>query len=79
MGEKDWEGWKAIAGEDTFLADLTVAGVGHLKTGSGCRSERVAKFNQLLRIERQLGVSACFAGRATFSGGGRREVPPRQN
>jgi enolase len=53
--------------EDTFLADLTVAaGAGHLKTGSGCRSERVAKFNQLLRIERQLGASARFAGRATF-------------
>ena len=53
--------------EDTFLADLTVAaGAGHLKTGSGCRSERIAKFNQLLRIERELGASARFAGRATF-------------
>ena len=38
--------------EDTFIADLTVAtGAGHIKTGSGCRSERVAKFNQFLRIE----------------------------
>jgi enolase len=53
--------------EDTTIADLTVAvGAGHLKTGSGCRSERVAKFNQLLRIERQLGASARFAGRAAF-------------
>ena len=53
--------------EDTTIADLTVAvGAGHLKTGSGCRSERVAKFNQLLRIERQLGASARFAGRTAF-------------
>jgi enolase 1/2/3 len=54
--------------EDTFLADLTVAvGAGHVKTGSGCRSERVAKFNRLLRIERLLGSSARFAGRQTFA------------
>jgi enolase len=53
--------------EDTTIADLTVAvGAGHLKTGSGCRSERVAKFNQLLRIERQLGRDARFAGRGAF-------------
>lgn len=53
--------------EDTTIADLTVAvGAGHLKTGSGCRSERVAKFNQLLRIERQLGTDARFAGRNAF-------------
>lgn len=53
--------------EDATIADLTVAvGAGHLKTGSGCRSERVAKFNQLLRIERQLGTSARFAGRDAF-------------
>ena len=53
--------------EDTTIADLTVATrAGHLKTGSGCRSERVAKFNQLLRIERQLGSSARFAGRRSF-------------
>lgn len=53
--------------EDTTIADLAVAvGAGHLKTGSGCRSERVAKFNQLLRIERQLGRNARFAGRAAF-------------
>jgi enolase len=53
--------------EDTFISDLTVAtGAGHIKTGSGCRSERVAKFNQFLRIEEQLGSQAQFAGRAAF-------------
>ncbi len=53
--------------EDTTIADLTVAvGAGHLKTGSGCRSERIAKFNQLLRIERMLGKNAQFAGIGTF-------------
>jgi enolase len=53
--------------EDTTIADLTVAtGAGHLKTGSGCRSERIAKFNQLLRIERQLGAQAKFAGKKAF-------------
>src|SRR5581483_6559849 len=57
--------------EDTFIADLTVAtGAGHIKTGSGCRSERVAKFNQSLRIERQLGKDARFAGRKAFRGAG---------
>ena len=53
--------------EDTFIADLTVAtGAGHIKTGSGCRSERVAKFNQFLRIEERLKAQAKFAGRAAF-------------
>ena len=53
--------------EDTFISDLTVAtGAGHIKTGSGCRSERVAKFNQFLRIEEQLGAQAQFAGRSAF-------------
>jgi len=53
--------------EDTFIADLTVAtGAGHIKTGSGCRSERVAKFNQFLRIEEQLNGGAQFAGRQAF-------------
>jgi enolase len=53
--------------EDTFISDLTVAtGCGHIKTGSGCRSERVAKFNQFLRIEERLGAQAKFAGRAAF-------------
>jgi enolase len=53
--------------EDTFIADLTVAtGAGHIKTGSGCRSERVAKFNQFLRIEERLSGHSRFAGRAAF-------------
>ncbi|MBN9658319.1 MAG: phosphopyruvate hydratase [Acidobacteria bacterium] len=53
--------------EDAFIADLTVAtGAGHIKTGSGCRSERVAKFNQFLRIESRLGERALFAGRGAF-------------
>jgi len=53
--------------EDTFIADLTVAtGAGHIKTGSGCRSERVAKFNQFIRIEEELGAQAKFAGRKAF-------------
>lgn len=53
--------------EDTFIADLTVAtSAGHIKTGSGCRSERVAKFNQFLRIENRLGTQAKFAGRGAF-------------
>lgn len=53
--------------EDPFIADLTVAtSTGHLKTGSGCRSERIAKFNQLLRIERMLGKDAKFAGLGAF-------------
>jgi len=53
--------------EDTFIADLTVAtGAGHIKTGSGCRSERVAKFNQFLRIESKLNGASTFAGRQAF-------------
>ena len=53
--------------EDTTIADLTVAtGAGQLKTGSGCRTERVAKFNQLLRIEQELGAQARFAGAMAF-------------
>jgi len=53
--------------EDTFIADLTVAtGAGHIKTGSGCRSERVAKFNQFLRIEERLHGQSRFAGLAAF-------------
>jgi enolase len=49
--------------EDTTIADLAVAtSAVHIKTGSGCRSERVSKFNQLLRIEDELGPKAKFAG-----------------
>jgi len=51
--------------EDTFIADLVVAtGAGQIKTGAPARSERVAKYNQLLRIEEQLAGRARYAGRA---------------
>jgi enolase len=47
--------------EDTFIADLAVAtGVGQIKTGSICRSERIAKYNRLLLIEAELGPAARF-------------------
>jgi enolase len=52
---------------DSFIADLTVAvNAGHLKTGSGCRGERIEKFNQLMRIEHQLGKASKFAGIKAF-------------
>ena len=54
--------------EDTFIADLVVAtGVGQIKTGAPARSERVAKYNQLLRIEEELGDRARYAGRSVLS------------
>jgi enolase len=66
-------GWGAMishrSGEtvDSFIADLTVAmGTGHLKTGAPCRGERVEKYNQLLRIEEELGDKAVYAGRRAF-------------
>ena len=47
--------------EDTFIADLAVAvNAGQIKTGAPCRSDRVAKYNQLLRIEEELGEVACY-------------------
>jgi enolase len=50
--------------EDTFIADLAVAtGAGQIKTGSASRTDRIAKYNQLLRIEEELGTAAKFAGR----------------
>lgn len=53
--------------DDTFIADLAVAtSAGKIKTGSGCRGERIAKFNQLLRIEEELGGKAQFAGIKAF-------------
>jgi enolase len=53
--------------EDTTIADLAVGtGVGQIKTGAPARSERVAKYNQLLRIEEELGLAAVYAGRAPF-------------
>lgn len=55
--------------EDTSMADLAVGvGAGQLKSGAPSRSERVAKYNRLLRIERELGRSASFPGRAVLAG-----------
>jgi enolase len=49
--------------EDTFIADLVVGlGTGQIKTGAPCRSERTSKYNQLLRIEEELGAGALYAG-----------------
>ncbi len=54
--------------EDTAIADLAVAcGGGQIKAGSACRTDRVAKYNQLLRIEEQLGAKAVFRGPEIFS------------
>jgi len=54
--------------EDTFIADLSVAlGAGQIKTGSVCRSERVAKYNRLLEIEDELGPKASYAGTQAFA------------
>jgi enolase len=53
--------------EDTFIADLAVAtGCGQIKTGSASRTDRIAKYNQLLRIEEELGSSARYAGKKAF-------------
>jgi len=55
--------------EDAFIADLAVAtGVGQIKTGSASRSDRIAKYNQLLRIEEELGPDAKFLGPQTVFG-----------
>ena len=69
-------GWGAMIShrsgetEDTTIADLSVAmGTGQLKSGAPSRSERVAKYNRLLRIEEELGSTARYAGRAAFAGG----------
>ena len=66
-------GWGAMvshrSGEtvDSFIADLTVAmATGHLKTGAPCRGERVEKYNQLVRIEEDLGSNAVYAGKKAF-------------
>lgn len=49
--------------EDTFIADLVVGlSTGQIKTGAPCRSERLAKYNQILRIEEELGPAAKYAG-----------------
>ncbi len=57
--------------EDTTIADLAVAvNAGQIKTGAPCRSDRVAKYNQLLRIEEDLGQSASYPGASALSGAG---------
>jgi enolase len=67
-------GWSTVIShrsgetEDTTIADLAVAvGSGLIKTGAPCRSERVAKYNRLLKIEQELGADARFAGKAALS------------
>jgi enolase len=67
-------GWTAVVShrsgetEDTTIADLVVAlGTGQIKTGSVSRSERIAKYNRLLRIEEELGGAAAYAGRGAFA------------
>jgi enolase len=66
-------GWTAIVShrsgetEDSTIADLVVGlNTGQIKTGAPCRSDRVAKYNQLLRIEESLGDVATYAGREAF-------------
>jgi enolase len=70
-------GWSAIVShrsgetEDTTIADLVVAqGTGQIKTGAPSRSERVAKYNRLLRIEAELGDEAVYLGRGALAGRG---------
>jgi len=67
-------GWTAVTShrsgetEDATIADLAVAlNTGQIKTGAPCRSDRVAKYNQLLRIEEELGEEAVYAGMAAFT------------
>jgi enolase len=69
------QGWGAVIShrsgetEDTTIADLAVAtGAGQIKTGSLCRTDRVAKYNRLLRIEADLGANAQYSGRGTIVG-----------
>jgi enolase len=53
--------------EDTTIADLCVAtGAGQIKTGSLSRSDRIAKYNRLMKIEEELGADAIYAGRSAF-------------
>jgi enolase len=70
-------GWTAVVShrsgetEDTTIADFVVAmGTGQIKTGAPSRSERVAKYNRLLRIEEELGDAAAFLGRVALAGSG---------
>ncbi|MBI2830929.1 MAG: phosphopyruvate hydratase [Chloroflexi bacterium] len=75
-------GWTAVVShrsgetEDTTIADLAVGlNTGQIKAGAPCRSERVAKYNRLLRIEEELGGSARFAGIKAFHNLGMKEAP----
>src|SRR5512136_1394073 len=70
-------GWRAVTShrsgetEDSTIADLSVAlNMGQIKTGAPARSDRVAKYNQLMRIETELGDTARYAGKAAFKNGG---------
>jgi enolase len=67
-------GWTAVVShrsgetEDSTIADIAVAlNTGQIKTGAPCRSDRIAKYNQLLRIEAELGEEAAYAGMAAFT------------
>jgi enolase len=67
-------GWTVVVShrsgetEDATIADLAVAlNTGQIKTGAPCRSDRVAKYNQLLRIEQELGDEAAYAGMGAFT------------
>ena len=69
----DSAGWSSVVShrsgetEDTTIADLAVAlGTGQIKTGAPARSERVAKYNRLLRIEEYLGRDAQYGGMSVF-------------
>lgn len=75
------DGWAVMVShrsgetEDVTISDISVGlGGGIIKTGAPCRSERVAKYNQLLRIEEQLGKDAVYAGLNGFTVGGK--APP---
>ena len=74
VGAAQEAGWGVVVShrsgetEDPFIADLAVAvGAGQIKTGAPCRSDRVAKYNQLLRIEEALGDRARYPGRSVWS------------
>ncbi|MDQ2964647.1 MAG: hypothetical protein M3R57_02230, partial [Chloroflexota bacterium] len=78
-------GWAAVVShrsgetEDTTIADLVVAtGAGQIKTGAPSRSERVAKYNRLLRIEGELGEEARYLGRAALAGQGAAAATPAE-
>ena len=67
-------GWTSVVShrsgetEDTTISDVVVAmGCGQIKTGSACRTDRIAKYNQLLRIEEELGDQARFLGLNAFT------------